>query len=56
MRNAPVAFPVHNFAEITSSEISLSERSLVVSDLTSESKGSRFETGCYLCAEMSSLQ
>ena len=31
-------------------------RSLVVSDLRSETKGSRFESGCYLCAEMSSLQ
>ena len=30
--------------------------SLVVSDLRSETKGSRFEFGCYLCAEMSSLQ
>ena len=31
-------------------------RSLVVSDLRSETKGSLFESGCYLCAEMSSLQ
>ena len=31
-------------------------RSLVVSDLHSETKGSRFESGCQLCAEMSSLQ
>ena len=30
-------------------------RSLVVSDLFSETKGSRFESGCYLCAEMSSV-
>ena len=30
-------------------------RSLVVSDLRSETKGSRFESGCYLCAEVSSL-
>ena len=31
-------------------------RSLVVSDLRSEAKGSRFESGCQLCAEVSSLQ
>ena len=31
-------------------------RSLVVSDLRSETKGSRFESGCYLCAEVSCLQ
>ena len=30
--------------------------SIVVSDLRSEAKGSRFESGCYLCAEVSSLQ
>ena len=29
---------------------------LVVSDLRSETKGSRFESGCQLCAEVSSLQ
>ena len=29
--------------------------SLVVSDLRSETKGSRFESSCYLCAEVSSL-
>ena len=28
--------------------------SLVVSDLRVETKGSRFESGCYLCAEVSS--
>ena len=31
-------------------------RSLVVSDLRSETKGSWFESGCQLCAEVSSLQ
>ena len=31
-------------------------RSLVVSDLRSESIGSRLESGCSLCAEVSSLQ
>ena len=31
-------------------------RSLVVSDLRSETKGSRFESGCYLYEEVSSLQ
>ena len=31
-------------------------RSLVVSDLRSETKGSRFESGCQLCAEVSCLQ
>ena len=31
-------------------------RSLVVGDLRSETKGSRFESGCQLCAEVSSLQ
>ena len=31
-------------------------RSLVVSDLRSETKDSRFESGCQLCAEVSSLQ
>ena len=30
--------------------------SLVVSDLRSETKGSRFESGCQLCAEVSSQQ
>ena len=29
-------------------------RSLVVSDLRSENKSSRFECGCYLCAEVNS--
>ena len=28
----------------------------LVSDLRSETKGSRFESGCYLCAEASTLQ
>ena len=32
------------------------KKSLVVSDLRSETKGSRFESGCWLCAEVSSLQ
>ena len=31
-------------------------RSLAVSDLRSETKGSRFESGCELCADVSSLQ
>ena len=31
-------------------------RSLVVSDLRPETKGSRFESGCWLCAEVSSPQ
>ena len=31
-------------------------RSLVASDLRSETKGSRLESGCQLCAEVSSLQ
>ena len=31
-------------------------RSLVVSDLRSETKDSQFESGCQLCAEVSSLQ
>ena len=31
-------------------------RSLVVSDLRSDTKGCRFEFGCWLFAEMSSLQ
>ena len=30
--------------------------SLVVSDLRSETRGFRFGSGCYLCAEVSSLQ
>ena len=30
--------------------------SLAVSNLRSETKGSRFESGCYLCTEVSSLQ
>ena len=34
----------------------LRARSLVVSDLRSVTKGSRFEPGCQLCAEVSSLQ
>ena len=40
----------------TPPKISLRACSLVVSDLRSETKGSRFESGCYLCAEVSSLQ
>ena len=35
---------------------SLRARSLVVSDLRLKTKGSWFEPGCYLCAEVSSLQ
>ena len=31
-------------------------RSLVISDLRSETKGSQFESGCQLCAEVSCLQ
>ena len=34
----------------------LRARSLVVSDLRSETKCSRFESGCQLCAEVSALQ
>ena len=34
----------------------LRARSLVVSDLRSETKGSELESGCYLCGEVSSLQ
>ena len=34
----------------------LRARSLVVSDLRSETKGSRFEPGYQLCAEVTSLQ
>ena len=34
----------------------LRARSLVVSDLRSETKDFWFESGCYLCAEVSSLQ
>ena len=34
----------------------LRARSLVVSDLRSKTKGCRFEFGCQLCAEVSSLQ
>ena len=30
--------------------------SLMVSNLRTEIKGSRFESGCYLCAEVNSLQ
>ena len=33
-----------------------SVRNLVVSDFYSEIKGSRFESGCQLCAKVSSLQ
>ena len=36
--------------------IILKARSLGVSDLRLEIKGSWFETGCYLCAEVSFLQ
>ena len=38
------------------SAFSLRAPNLVVSDLCSEAKGSRFNSGCYLCAEVSSLQ
>ena len=37
-------------------KIPVSKDLLVVSDLRSETKGSRFESGCQLCAEVSSLQ
>ena len=36
--------------------IALSARSLMVRDLRLEIKGSRLESGCWLCAEVSSLQ
>ena len=42
--------------EKQSFEAVLRERSLVVSDLHSEMKGSWFESGCLLCAEVNSLQ
>ena len=32
------------------------KKSLVVSELRSETKGSLFESSCWLCAEVSSLQ
>ena len=38
------------------SSANLWARSLVVSDLRPETKGSWFESGCQLCAEVSSLQ
>ena len=34
--------------------LQMGAHSLVVRDLCSETKGSRFEFGCYLCAEVSS--
>ena len=40
----------------SSEPLGLRARSLVVSDLRSETKGSRFESGCQICAEVSSLQ
>ena len=42
--------------KLKASACNLRARSLVVSDLRSETKGSRFESGCQLCAEVSSLQ
>ena len=46
---------VNNKKKELSTEM-LRARGLVISDLRSETKGSRFESGCYLCAEVSSLQ
>ena len=49
---------VYSFLKHISTQIinRLRAYSLVVSDSRSETKGSRFEYGCYLCAEVSSLQ
>ena len=41
---------------LTKNTFTLSARSLVVSDLRLETKGSRFNSGCFLGAEMSPLQ
>ena len=49
MQNSVMMF---NFSSFACSVFLLS----VVSDLRSETKGSRFESGCQLCAEVSSLQ
>ena len=45
-----------NFYYFNLFKTKLKARSLVVSDLRSETKGSRYEPGYYLCAEVSSLQ
>ena len=42
--------------KLSKRKCSLRARSLVVSDLRSETKGSQLESGCQLCAEVSSLQ
>ena len=46
---------VKNFMLLLHKGVYLRARSLVVSDLRLETKGSRFESGCQLCAEVSSL-
>ena len=37
-------------------KVNLRAHNLVVSNLRSETKGSLFESGCYLCVEVSSLR
>ena len=44
------------FQNISQMMVPYRARSLVVSDLRSETKGSRFKSGCQLCTEVSSLQ
>ena len=69
LTNRQVANIRNSFASYLSTDIKLSKTQLskmvhsggflnflVVSDLRSETKGSRFDSGCYLCAEVSSLQ
>ena len=43
-------------SHIMDTMINASAHSLVVSNLHSEIKGSQFESSCYRCAEVSSLQ
>ena len=51
--NCPNAEQLNNFPSVNIFKMYLQ---LVVSDLRSQTKGSRFDSGCQLCAEVSSLQ
>ena len=50
-----VTISLYNFNNVFM-KLCLTVRYFVVSDLRSETKGSRFESGCQLCAEVRSLQ
>ena len=51
-----IEFPFRGRGCLSGVDSVLGARSLVVSDLCSDTNSSRFEFGCYLCAEVNSLQ